>query len=800
MPASRLTDPRLPASYLYQLCPLPLGNLAPDTPNRTWRDWKRRQLKLAGKLVPIVRCLQHDPVLNLGLDGSTYESPIFWEMLVTNHVSLDELSPARLFAHEPPPDPVFESPPPQPPAPVAFQPKSPLRIVVWRLDPAPTNAALPIRSNTLPIHLQQAADALRPMKADVIVLLQARDWSQCDQLAQALKPANFQVAACSAFPGARANSPTPPQTAILSRYPVGFSWSQGWRTPGQTPGRTAIPGGYALAVLKAAAQNIGVFSVELSDPMAQAYLQATNTALVQAQSACIQQWLSEVESFRNWTSNRLDAVVVAGAFAPGVAATNRLKLNRYSQSLLAAPFEHSLSPPEATNGVGASSFTVRLPEQSGGFEAVVLSQCPITCELELPALQLATNSVVASSSHGEQPPPTEPPTTAPAPAHGAPPAAHPEPAPAHAKSPDEHPSAPVGVASAEAPPHAVAHEPGPAPASGHSASSSPVASHSTAPPAPHAQEAVPKAPQVPAESAHGSVVSNASGKTIASAAKWLPKRRAGWWGLGSAAALALAAGGVWSWRRRRAKSKAPIAAPAAPAPPSTSTQAPTPTPAPALTLTLTMEDSPVPAPVAESAPAPAPAGEAAPKPASDPAPVPAAAPVSTQPPFPAPTPVQEPSSTPVPVLGSAPTPIPAPAPESGAAPVPAPAPIAIAAAAAALAPTPTPVKPAEPTVTPVVTPITAPIAAPAPSPGPTSAVEPPPTRPPPVEEPPATEPDPDLSQILQEAPTPEQELEQRLTDLTIQIAMAQDDKQRDALQSQMSQVMAEMEALRAQGG
>jgi hypothetical protein len=97
-----LADPRLPCSYLFEFCPVPLGSLATNVPNRTRREWKRRQMGLLGSEVPVVRCRHHRPALNLAFDGRIYESPASWETLFTNRVNAADLTAARLFAQERP--------------------------------------------------------------------------------------------------------------------------------------------------------------------------------------------------------------------------------------------------------------------------------------------------------------------------------------------------------------------------------------------------------------------------------------------------------------------------------------------------------------------------------------------------------------------------------------------------------------------------------------------------------------------------------------------------------------------------
>ncbi len=92
-----LADPKMPTSYLFKYCPVPLGPSVPGGANRTRREWKQRQQELVGPGVPIVRCRYHKPVLNLGSDGKIYESPALWETVFTNKVSPAALSMTGIF-------------------------------------------------------------------------------------------------------------------------------------------------------------------------------------------------------------------------------------------------------------------------------------------------------------------------------------------------------------------------------------------------------------------------------------------------------------------------------------------------------------------------------------------------------------------------------------------------------------------------------------------------------------------------------------------------------------------------------
>jgi hypothetical protein len=73
------------------------------------REWKEKQLSLVGEVVPIVRCHQHAPQLNLSVGGQVYGSTGTWEAMFTNKVSADALTVSKLFPGESPPAPAQKS-------------------------------------------------------------------------------------------------------------------------------------------------------------------------------------------------------------------------------------------------------------------------------------------------------------------------------------------------------------------------------------------------------------------------------------------------------------------------------------------------------------------------------------------------------------------------------------------------------------------------------------------------------------------------------------------------------------------
>jgi len=106
-----LKDPRLPAAYLYEFSPLPMGHVWAGGQVRM-RDFKRRQMGLVGGEVPIVRCHLHEPVLNLAFNGHVYESPLNWEENFKEVVDFSAWNIDKLFPDAPPAE--RPTPPPSP--------------------------------------------------------------------------------------------------------------------------------------------------------------------------------------------------------------------------------------------------------------------------------------------------------------------------------------------------------------------------------------------------------------------------------------------------------------------------------------------------------------------------------------------------------------------------------------------------------------------------------------------------------------------------------------------------------------
>lgn len=73
-------DRRISCSYSYEFSPDPMAEQYHDVYGKTYRQWKEKQLKELGAIVPVVRCMHHgERVLSLSYGGSIFVSPLLWE-------------------------------------------------------------------------------------------------------------------------------------------------------------------------------------------------------------------------------------------------------------------------------------------------------------------------------------------------------------------------------------------------------------------------------------------------------------------------------------------------------------------------------------------------------------------------------------------------------------------------------------------------------------------------------------------------------------------------------------------------
>lgn len=256
-----------------------------------------------------------------------------------------------------------------------------VRITTWKLSSE--GKAAPTAGQ-----ITAAAETLKTLDPDVILLQDVPGWRFCNELVEALKPNAYNVLVCSSFRTVVTNR-LQNQVAILAKSKGYFSWSESWQSPGSELG------GYAFAALQLGSERFGFFSAQIND------------AAEAAQAG--EQLSRQAATVRNWTMNRVQALLVAASFQTNtgeVTATSQQTFRLLQQAgfvdgISRLPPEQRITfkPTPSQKGFPTDVFYVE-PSTFAGNVRVVTSAAfahqPLTCDLELDPTKAAAAWVTSA--------------------------------------------------------------------------------------------------------------------------------------------------------------------------------------------------------------------------------------------------------------------------------------------------------------------------------------------------------------------------------------------------------------------
>ena len=139
----------------------------------------------------------------------------------------------------------------------AAESASTVRVTTWNLEWFPNRSPDETSPAAQAARIRGAADVLRPLNPDIILLQEIKDYDAVAQLAEAIKPKTYHVAICSAF--RERDEIGKQQVAILAKENAQAAWAEPWISlRGIDP-----PRGFAFAWFKINGQDVGVYSVHL---------------------------------------------------------------------------------------------------------------------------------------------------------------------------------------------------------------------------------------------------------------------------------------------------------------------------------------------------------------------------------------------------------------------------------------------------------------------------------------------------------------------------------------------------------
>jgi endonuclease/exonuclease/phosphatase family metal-dependent hydrolase len=186
-----------------------------------------------------------------------------------------------------------------------------VRITTWNLEWFPNGSAHDATQEKQAQRIEAAADVLRPIDPDIVLLQEVRDYEACARLGEAIAPGMYHVAICSAFKEPFQGGLGKQQVAILSKYQAQAAWSEPWKSiNGVDP-----PRGFAFAWFKIGNQEIGVYSVHLkSNLITHGDREAETAKNIRKREVAIAQLLTHVHDVVGTTIPTIKGIVIGGDF------------------------------------------------------------------------------------------------------------------------------------------------------------------------------------------------------------------------------------------------------------------------------------------------------------------------------------------------------------------------------------------------------------------------------------------------------------------------------------------------------
>jgi Endonuclease/Exonuclease/phosphatase family. len=150
-----------------------------------------------------------------------------------------------------------------------------------------------------------AADVLKKLDPDILLLQEMRDYDACVRLGEAIHPGAYQVAICSAFKGAKQ------QEAIVAKIPAQAAWSEAWKSmEGIDP-----PRGFAFAWFKIGNAEIGVYSLHLkSNRITHGDKEIETAQNIRKREVSIQQLLVHIHDVIETVIPPIKGLIIGGDF------------------------------------------------------------------------------------------------------------------------------------------------------------------------------------------------------------------------------------------------------------------------------------------------------------------------------------------------------------------------------------------------------------------------------------------------------------------------------------------------------
>jgi endonuclease/exonuclease/phosphatase family metal-dependent hydrolase len=219
-----------------------------------------------------------------------------------------------------------------------------IRITTWNLEWFPNGSPHDAPPEKQAQRIEAAADVLRKLDPDILLLQEMRDYDACARLGEAIHAGAYQVAICSAFKGAKQ------QEAIVAKSPAQAAWSEAWKSiEGIDP-----PRGFAFAWFKIGNAQIGVYSLHLkSNLVTHGDEEIERAQNVRKREVSIQQLLVHIHDVIETVVPSIKGLIIGGDFNTNHDQTmfaaektlDTLASSAYQSVFEGIPFEQRITHP-----------------------------------------------------------------------------------------------------------------------------------------------------------------------------------------------------------------------------------------------------------------------------------------------------------------------------------------------------------------------------------------------------------------------------------------------------------------------
>ena len=185
-----------------------------------------------------------------------------------------------------------------------------IRVTTWNLQWFPAGSAKSVPPAVEQQRIAAAAEQLKILNPDVLLLQEIRDWDTCERLSTALRPAQYHTLVCSAFRESFGGGIGRQQVAILAKREAQAAWSESWKHRGKVD----PPRGFAFAAIRYGGRDVGFYSLHLKSNLVRRNGDLEAQLNIAKRESAADQLVQHIEDVRTSIMPSVSAIILGGDF------------------------------------------------------------------------------------------------------------------------------------------------------------------------------------------------------------------------------------------------------------------------------------------------------------------------------------------------------------------------------------------------------------------------------------------------------------------------------------------------------